>query len=245
MASTLQGKVIIITGAASGIGRATAIKLASQGAIIAACDINNEGLDEVLKDLDSENHQLYTFDVGSSSEVQHGITDVISHFGKIDYIFNCAGINPTRYALESTTDEYWDTLVNTNLRGTYNVTRACIPHLAVGSAFVNVSSTAGLRATAGYAIYNATKFGIIGFSKAMALELGPRGIRVNVVAPGPINTPTNAAVLEGEEAIKKWEGSVALGRLGNPEEVAEVVAFLFSGASSYMNGSVVEVHGGM
>jgi NAD(P)-dependent dehydrogenase (short-subunit alcohol dehydrogenase family) len=106
-------------------------------------------------------------------------------------------VNPTYFPLEKTTDDYWNLIVNTSLQGTYFMTRACIPFLSAGSAIVNVSSIAGLHADAGYAIYNAAKFGVIGFSKAMALELGPKGIRVNVVAPGSITTPTNNSVRQG------------------------------------------------
>lgn len=119
-------------------------------------------------------------------------------------------------------------LINTNLRGTYNITRAVIPHLpAPGGSIVNVSSTMGIRAAADHAIYCATKFGIVGFTKAMALELGPNGIRVNAVAPGYIDTPTNSGVVAGPTAVQQQVASVALGRMGTPAEVADVVAFLF------------------
>lgn len=125
------------------------------------------------------------------------------------------------------------------------MTRASLPFLSAGSAIVNVSSIAGLRADAGYAIYNAAKFGVIGFSKAMALELGPKGIRVNVVAPGSITTPTNNSVLQGEDAVRRAEQAAALQRMGTAEEVANVVVFLLSEKSSYVNGSVIEISGGL
>lgn len=209
-------------------------------------------------------------DVTSTKDCTDVLNEVASRH-TLSGLFNCAGINPTSLPLTNVTDEYlyvayhraWhpmlqvllknlltycsDLLVNTNLRGTFNMTRAIIPLLApnAGCSIVNVSSSAGIRASAGFAIYNMTKFGIIGFSKSMALELGPQGIRCNVVAPGPIDTPTNAAVVAGKEAIKRQEGNVAMGRLGRPEEVADVVTFLFGDGARFMNGSVVEVNGGL
>jgi NAD(P)-dependent dehydrogenase (short-subunit alcohol dehydrogenase family) len=221
--------------------------LDSQQARLALCDINIEALeklkDELQRDLDG--HQICPLDVTSSSHCNRAVDSIVDHFGKVDFLFNCAGVNPTYFPLEKTTDDYWSRVVNTNLQGTYFMTRACLPVLRAGSAIVNVSSVAGLRADAGYAIYNAAKFGVIGFSKAMALELGPKGIRVNVVAPGFITTPTNNMVLRGDDAVRRAEEGVALRRMGTAEEVANVVTFLFSGQSSYVNGSVVEISGGL
>ncbi|OCL02425.1 NAD(P)-binding protein, partial [Glonium stellatum] len=132
MSPQFKGKVIIITGAASGIGRATAVKLSYQGATLALCDINRPGLDETTKLCAGGHNYLATVDVGSTEQVNNFIEAVIAELHGIHHIFNCAGVNPTSYPLETTTDEYWDKLVNTNLKGTYNVTRACIPHLKEG-----------------------------------------------------------------------------------------------------------------
>lgn len=134
--------------------------------------------------------------------------------------------------------------MGTNLKGMYNITRATIPHLSAGSSFVNVSSLLGLHPGCNNAIYCATKFGVIGFSKSMALELGGKGVRVNVIAPGYIDTPTNASVLAGKEAVERTEKEVAMGRLGTADEVAEVVVFLMGEGARYINGAVVEVNGG-
>ena len=127
----------------------------------------------------------------------------------------------------------------------FNITRAVIPHLKSGSSFVNVSSISGLSGSAGHAVYCASKFGVIGFSKCTALELGPKGIRVNIVAPGYIDTPTNSSVVKGKESVERSARSVSMGRLGMAEEVADVVAFLFGEEARYMNGSVVEITGGI
>lgn len=190
-------------------------------------------------------HIACALNVTSSAECDDVVNTAVTQFGRVDGLFNCAGVNPTEAPLTETTNAYWDLLVDTNLRGPYNMTRAVIPHLKLGAAIVNVSSSAGIRASAGFAIYNATKFGLIGFSKSMAMELGPKGIRVNVVAPGPVDTPTNASVVEGPEAVKRVEGRIALGRMGQPEEVADTVVFLFGEGSRFVNGAVVEVTGGM
>ncbi|KAF2181683.1 NAD(P)-binding protein [Zopfia rhizophila CBS 207.26] len=240
-----QDKVVLITGGGSGIGCATAIKLSNLGATLALCDINFDNLEATAKLCASTLCHLDDVDVGSTQEVSKFVETVVSKFGAIHHVFNCAGVNPTSYPLETTTDEYWDKLVNTNLKGIYNVTRAVIPHLKSGASFVNVSSISGLRASAQQAIYCATKYGVIGFSKCMALELGPKGIRTNIVAPGYIDTPTNAGIVKGGEAVTRMINGNALGRLGTPEDVADVVAFLFSEESRYMNGSVVEIDGGI
>ncbi|KAL1297643.1 hypothetical protein AAFC00_006200 [Neodothiora populina] len=259
MAQRFQGKVIFVTGAASGIGRATSIKLALQGATLYLTDINASALTETLSQCSSAHsslsHQTHVLDVGDSSACTEAIEACVAQLGRIDHVFNCAGINPTPYALEDTTDAYYDRLFNVNVRGMYAVTRAAIPHLERSASeskdrwgkpsFVNVSSISGIRPTASVAIYCATKTAIIGFSKSMALELGKKGVRVNILAPGFIDTPTNASVVAGEESIKRIEAKVSLGRMGTPDECADVVAFLMSDEARYMNGSVVEANGGM
>lgn len=244
MAYSFDGKVALITGAASGIGRATAIKLASLGASLALTDINATSLEETNA-LSGGKAFARAFDVGSAEQCNQFVADSMQKLGHIDHVFNCAGVNPTAYALTDVSDAYWDKLVNTNMRGVFNITRAAIPHLKSGSSFVNVSSVSGLHPTSGHAVYCATKFAVIGFSKCMALELGPKGIRTNIVAPGYINTPTNASVVAGTDAMVRSAQNVAMGRMGTPEEIADVVAYLFSDESRYMNGSVVEANGGL
>jgi len=243
-----SGKVVLITGAGSGIGLATAEKLAQLGASLALSDIDASGqlrLGMALGERDpGQDHKFETVDVRSPISVQMFVQGTFARFGKIDHVFNCAGVNPTDTPLADTTDEYWHKLVDTNLKGIFNVTRAAIPYLKGGASFVNVSSIMGLHPAAGNAVYCATKYGVIGFSKSMALELGPKGIRTNIICPGYIETPTNSAVVAGEATVRELEQRVASGRFGTPWEVAGVVAFLFSDDSIYMNGSVVEVNGG-
>ncbi|KAI2605003.1 3-oxoacyl-reductase [Hypoxylon fragiforme] len=251
MPSSLSGRVILLTGAGSGIGRGTAIKLHGLGAILAITDINEAGIAETLELCGSSNtnstshHTSLALDVSKAADVEKCVMDVVSRYGHIDHVFNCAGINPTSMPLTETSEDYFDKLVGVNLKGTYNVTKATIPHMTTpGGSYVNVSSISGWNPSAGTAIYCATKFGVIGFSKCMALELGPKGLRVNVVAPGYIDTPTNAGIAKGTaEARGRMEQGNALGRMGTPDDIAGVVAFLMGDEARYMNGSVVEIDG--
>jgi NAD(P)-dependent dehydrogenase (short-subunit alcohol dehydrogenase family) len=174
MPCIFEDKVCLITGSASGIGRATAAKMASLGARLALCDINLEGLNET-NTLCGGGHLAQVVDVSSSEACNNFIDATVTQYTRLDHVFNCAGVNPTAYALTDTTDAYWDRLVNTNLKGTYAITRAAIPHLPSGSSIVNVSSMMGVTVAANYAIYCTTKWGIVGFTKAMGtcIEYNP------------------------------------------------------------------------
>merc|ERR1711939_444819 len=208
MSYRFDGKVCLITGAGSGIGRATAQKMASLGATLSLSDINAGGLAQT-HELCGGKHMTKTVDVGSSNTCNDFVSETVARLGRLDYVFNCAGVNPTAYPLTETTDDYYNKLMDTNVKGTYSITRAAIPHL-----------------------------------QAMAQELGSKQIRVNAVAPGYIDTPTNAGILAGPEAVAEQTEKVALGRFGTPGEIADVVAFLFSDESRYMSGSIVEINGG-
>ncbi|KAI1392250.1 3-oxoacyl-reductase [Hypoxylon trugodes] len=248
MPSDLAGKVVFLTGAASGIGRGTAIKLHSLGAILVITDINEAGIADTLQLCgrnDAGRHTGLILDVSKAADAEQCVAEVVAKHGHIDHVFNCAGINPTSMPLTETSEAYFDKLVGVNLKGTYNITKATMPHMtAPGGSYVNVSSISGWNPTMGTAIYCATKFGVIGFSKCMALELGPKGIRVNIVCPGYVDTPTNAGIAKGTAAARTaMEQGNALGRMGTPKDIAGVVAFLMSNEARYMNGSVVGVDG--
>jgi NAD(P)-dependent dehydrogenase (short-subunit alcohol dehydrogenase family) len=216
--------------------------MSSLGASLSLCDVNLAGLTSLSASVTTPTY-TQEVDVGSTAQVASFVAATVEKFGRIDHVFNCAGVNPTSMPLEETPDAYWDKLVNTNLKGVFLVTRACIPHMSRGSSIVNVSSISGLRGSARQSVYCATKFGLIGLSKSLALEFGPRGVRVNCVAPGYIDTPTNAGIVKGGEFVERMRMGCALERLGTPEEVADVVAFLFGEESKYVNGAVVEVDG--
>ncbi|KAI0169729.1 3-oxoacyl-reductase [Hypoxylon sp. FL1284] len=243
----LAGKVILLTGAGSGIGRGTAVKLSKLGASLTITDISSAGIAGTLELCggDAQRHTSLVLDVSRADEVAQRVAEVVAKYGRIDHVFNCAGVNPTSMPLTETSEAYFDKLVSVNLKGMFNVTKATMPHVtAPGGSYVNVSSISGLHPTRGTAVYCATKYGVIGFSKCMALELGPKGVRVNIVAPGYIDTPTNAGIVKGTvEARTNMEQGNALGRMGMPDDIAGVVAFLMSDEARYMNGSVVEVDG--
>ncbi|EXJ80453.1 hypothetical protein A1O1_08598 [Capronia coronata CBS 617.96] len=249
--SNFNGQVVLITGAASGIGRATALRMAKVGANLALSDINPASLDETRQQCESvskkstQQHMASRVDVQSTESINDFVQSVVSRYGTIHHVFNCAGINPTKLEIEQITDAYWHKLMDTNVKSIMTMTRACVPHMSRGASFVNVSSMCGIYPTALFSVYCATKFAVIGFSKCMALELGARGIRVNVVAPGSIDTPTNASVLAGGDRLQQMAEGVGLKRAGTAEEVADVVAFLFSDESRYVNGSVVQIDGGL
>ncbi|CAI7629588.1 hypothetical protein PCG10_008433 [Penicillium crustosum] len=252
MSYSFDGKVALITGAGSGIGKATSFKLNALGASLILCDLNKESLNNLKTELEATRadvvHVYIPLNVASSTECALAINSIPSRTGtnRLDYLFNCAGINPTDIPMTNTTDEYFNHLVDVNLRGTFNMCRVCVPLLEEGSVIVNVSSMCGLKGYPGYSVYCATKFAIVGFTKALALELGPKGIRVNAVAPGPIDTPTMVGNTSGkEEDNERLKGGVALGRLGDASEVADVVVFLFSPHSTFMTGSIVDVTGGL
>lgn len=250
LANSLRGRVILVTGAGSGIGRATSIKLARLGASLVLSDINRETISgtkmrcECVSD-EAQTHTTLTCDVSSNTEVDDMVEQAIHQHKALHHVYNCAGVNPTPTSIEATPDAYFTKLFDVNLRGTFNVSRACLSHLDAGSSIVNVSSMAGIRPSAGLGVYAATKAAVIALSKSLALEVGPRDLRVNVIAPGDVETTTNAAVNEGEDAVRQSRDRIALGRFGTPDEIAEVAAFLFSDASRYVNGTVIEVNGGL
>jgi len=218
--------------------------MASLGASVALCDIDVSSLEAVAAACPTPS-LAQRVDVGSTEDVQVFVNAILANLGKIDYVFNCAGVNPTSIPLEETSDAYWDQLVNTNLKGVFLITRTVLPHLQRGASIVNVSSISGIRGSAMQSVYCTTKFGLIGMTKSLALELGPRGIRVNCVAPGYIDTPSNAGIVKGGEFVEKMRMGNALERLGTPEEVGDVVAFLFGEESRYVNGAVLEIDGGV
>jgi NAD(P)-dependent dehydrogenase (short-subunit alcohol dehydrogenase family) len=249
MAGKFQGKVALVTGGSSGIGRATALAFAREGAkVVVAADKNIEGGEETIGLIKKGGGEA-TFvkaDVSKAAEVEALVNKTIKLYGRLDYAHNNAGILGARGSLTELTEEQWDHNINVNLKSVWLCMKYEILYMMGhgGGAIVNTSSLAGLRALEGSPFYVASKHGIIGLTKSAALEYGKAGIRINAVCPGLILTPPILKDFGDSlaEAVRKER--IPLGRVGNPEEVAEVVVWLCSDAASFVTGDAIVVDGG-
>ena len=245
-AQRLAGKVSLITGAAQGIGLATAIKFAQEGAIVIVCDVKQSAVDAAVAQCQNTGAQAvgYVVDVTQRDMVDATVKAVLDQFGRIDVLVNNAGITQDA-RLQKMTLEQFDRVIDVNLRGVFHCAQAVSDAMvAQGSGVIlNASSVVGIYGNFGQTNYAATKFGVIGFTKTWSRELGPKGIRVNAVAPGFIATPILATM--PEKVIEDMVHRVPLKRLGKPEDIANVYAFLASDEAAYINGAVLEVSGGM
>jgi 2-hydroxycyclohexanecarboxyl-CoA dehydrogenase len=245
---TLEGKTALVTGGASGIGAATARRLAAEGARVAIGDLNEQGACDVAGELDGFGFAL---DVADAASVRAGVAAASDALGEIEVLVNNAGTD--RFAFFVNSDEQlWDFVLGVNLRGVLAVTHAVLPGMQQrrSGSIVNVASEAGRVGSQGSAVYSAAKAGVIGFTKAIAREAARYRVRCNAVAPGPIETPLlNAApAMLGEIGERLKQGMVnatALGRTGEPEEVAAVIAFLAGDEASYVTGQTLNVSGGL
>jgi 3-oxoacyl-[acyl-carrier protein] reductase len=243
----LARKIALVTGAAQGIGLATALKFAREGATVVLCDVHDVDAAaaavsrELVGGAACAGHLV---DVTDRAQVDAAVAATLARFGRIDVLVNNAGI--TRDArLQKMTIEQFDAVIDVNLRGVFHCTQAVADAMVAqgAGAILNASSVVGLYGNFGQTNYAATKFGVIGFTKTWSRELGPKGIRVNAVAPGFIETPILATI--PEKVLGQMREHVPLRRLGRPEEIANVYAFLASDEASYVNGAVIEVAGGM
>lgn len=241
----LQGRVCIVTGAAQGIGFATARRLLDDGATVAVCDIRRESVDEAVEALGqigpTEGHVV---DVTRRDEIEAMVAAVRARHGAIDVLVNNAGITIDA-RLQKMDDTQFDRVIDVNLKGTFNCARAVVDTM-VGQGrgvILNASSVVGIYGNFGQTNYAASKFGVIGFVKTWARELGPKGIRCNAVAPGFIETSILTTI--PEKVLHQMQERVPLKRLGTPEDIANVYAFLASDDASYINGAVIEVSGGL
>lgn len=242
----LNGKVAIITGAGQGIGAATALKFAREGAVVIACDMNLDAVATVAHLCREAGGKADAFavDVTNRTQVDEMVAKVRGTYGRIDAVVNNAGI--TRDArLQKMTLQQFDDVIDVNLRGVFHTAQAVVDTMIEqGSGVIlNASSVVGIYGNYGQTNYAAAKFGVIGFTKTWSRELGPKGIRVNAVAPGFIDTPILKTI--PEDVLTKMRDEVPLRRLGKPEEIASIYAFLASDEASYVNGAVIEATGGL
>ncbi|MBP6979387.1 MAG: 3-oxoacyl-[acyl-carrier-protein] reductase [Bacteroidales bacterium] len=243
----LNGKIALITGASRGIGRAIALAFAAEGASIAFTDLHR---DETMQDLENELRQMgvnargYASDASSFTDCDHLVNDVLQDFGKVDILVNNAGIARDNLLMRMQEND-WDMVLAVNLKSVFNMTKA-IQRPMLKQRFgsiINMSSIVGIRGNGGQSNYSASKAGMIGFTKSIALELGSRNIRCNAIAPGYIESEMTGQL--PAEVQENWLKSIPLRRSGKPEDVANVALFLASDLSDYVTGQVIQVCGGL
>lgn len=243
----LAGKTALITGATRGIGRAIALRFAAEGADVAfTYRSQHEAAQSLVSELEAMGvrAKAYTSDAASFEDAHKVVEDVKETFGRIDVLVNNAGI--TKDGLMMRMDEaQWDAVIDTNLKSAFNFIHACTPVMARqrSGSIISMSSVVGVSGNAGQCNYSASKAGLIGLTKSMAKEMGPRGIRANCIAPGFIATDMTGAL--PENVRQEWEKQIPLRRGGTPEDVAGVAVFLASDLAGYVTGQVVNCCGGM
>ena len=243
----LEKKTALITGAGKGIGKSIALKFAEHGANVAFSDINlnehTEALEQQLKSYGIK-AKAYLSDASSFNDSEKLINDVINEFDKIDILVNIAGITRDNLLLRMS-EEDWDLVIKINLKSVFNLTKNVQKYMIKqrSGSIINMSSVVGIAGNGGQSNYAASKAGIIGFTKSIALELGSRNIRCNAIAPGFIDTEMTSKL--SEEIKSKWINDIPMKRAGTTNDIANVALFLASDLSSYVNGQVINVCGGM
>lgn len=243
----LDNKTALITGAAKGIGKAIAMKFAAEGASIAFTYLSStDAAMETKRELEALGVKVLAIqsDASDFESAARVVEQVLSEFSSIDILVNNAGITKDGLMMRMSEGQ-WDAVINANLKSAFNYIHAVIPSMLRNrcGSIVNISSVVGMHGNAGQSNYAASKAGLIGLAKSLAREVGSRGVRVNVVAPGFIMTDMTAAV--AAETVKAWEADIPLRRGGTPEDVAKVCLFLASDMAAYVTGQVIAVDGGM
>ncbi len=243
----LEGKITLVTGASKGIGNAVAKKFAEQGASVAFTYLSNVEKGEALeKELAAMGVKAkgYRSDASDFEAADQLIKSVVEDFGGLDVLVNNAGITKDNLLMRMT-EEMWDTVINVNLKSIFNTVKASTRTFMKqrSGSIINMTSVVGIKGNAGQGNYAASKAGIIGFTKSVALELGSRGIRCNAIAPGFIETEMTAVL--DEKMVQSWRDAIPLKRGGTPEDVADCAVFLASDMATYISGQVIQVDGGM
>ena len=243
----LDGKVALITGATRGIGKAVALKFASEGANVAFTYLNSyEAAEKTVREIEAYGvkAKAYVSNAGDFEQAHEVVKDVQAEFGRIDILVNNAGITKDGLMIRMN-EQQWDDVLTTNLKSSFNFIHACTPIMAKqrGGSIINMSSVVGVNGNAGQCNYSASKAGLIGLSKSIAKEMGPRGIRSNCIAPGFIITDMTNSL--PENVREEWAKQIPLRRGGTPEDVANVALFLASDLSSYVSGQVINCCGAM
>ena len=245
---TVAGRVAVVTGAASGMGRATAHLLADEGAAVAVIDRSSDGAEAVAGEISAAGGtaSAWALDVADAAAVRGAIDEVTARLGPPDILVNNAGVSLPAPVDVDGYEAAWDTTLAVNLTAHTTLIRACLPHLRrYGQGrIVNVASTEGLGATAHLSPYTASKHGVIGLTRSLAVELGPAGVTVNCICPGPIHTGMTAAIPD-EAKVRFARRRVPMRRYGDPEEVAHMTLSLVLPAASYITGAVIVVDGGL
>lgn len=243
----LEGKTALVTGASKGIGRSVAVKLAEQGANVAFTYLSSVEKGQALEQELSAfgvRAKGYRSDASDFKAAEALINNVVADFGALDILVNNAGITRDNLLMRMT-EEMWDEIMNVNLKSCFNTVKAATRTFMKqkSGSIINMSSVVGVKGNAGQANYAASKAGIIGFTKSVALELGSRNIRCNAIAPGFIETEMTGVL--DEKTVQSWRDAIPLKRGGSPEDVANACVFLGSEMSAYITGQVVQVDGGM
>lgn len=248
LSRSVKGKVAIITGAGSGMGEATAKVFAEEGVKVVATDVNLNEVKRVSDEINSNGgicHALH-LDVTDKTEIEDCLKETIKKFGSLDFVINNAGISSATALEDENYENYWDDTLSVVLTGQIKLIRAALPHLLKSDSarIVNISSTEGFGASPYHSPYTAAKHGVIGLTRSLALELGPKGITVNCICPGPINTNMTAGINQKDKETYARR-RVGLKRYGEPEEVAHATLNLCLPSSSYINGVYLPVDGGL